>query len=390
MACKLPASRKIMMAAEAAGSWAGTSKLQNLHFCHAPVRGSELLSCKNVCIELAMILQRHPENPIVMPGGLFWRRVATFNPGVVYDQGTFYMIERACSSLAPLYCHFGLLESPDGVHFTHVLDRPVFSAEMLGTPRGTVEDPRLVKLEDWFYMTYVHRNHVASCFPNGRSVPDYHVASDVPEDDLNNYRVGIARSRDLREWENLGLVTAPDLDDRDCVLFPEKIGGRYAMLRRPISFVGPEFGCDRPSIWISYSDDLLDWSEPELVAKAEDACWERRKIGAAAIPMKTDAGWLILYHGVDESFTYRVGVMLLDLDNPARVIARDPGFILEPEAYYEKFGLIIPRVVFPSANVIKDGMVYIYYGCADTCISLATVGLQDLIDHVRRFPQSGE
>jgi beta-1,2-mannobiose phosphorylase / 1,2-beta-oligomannan phosphorylase len=332
-----------------------------------------------------MLLQRYPHNPIVVPGQPVWRQVATFNPGVVLDGGTFYMLERACSSLAPLYSQFGLLESTDGFHFKHTADEPVFTSSMLGMPQGTVEDPRLVKLEGWFYMTYVHRNYASSCYPNGKGIPDYYSSPDVPPGDPNNYRSGIARSRDLRSWENLGLCTPPDVDDRDCVLFPEKIGGRYAMLRRPANYVGPRYGCDRPSIWLSYSDDLLEWTTPELVAKAADVPWELRKIGAAAIPMKTDAGWLVLYHGVDADVVYRTGVMLLDLENPARVIARSPEFILEPQEYYENVGLIIPRVVFPSANVVKEGVIYVYYGCADTCISVATVELQSLLEYVNRY-----
>ncbi|MFP4105795.1 MAG: glycosidase [Phycisphaerae bacterium] len=335
-----------------------------------------------------MKLKRYEGNPIVAPGKWHWRGVVTFNPGVILEEdGTFYMLERACSSLAPLYCQFGLLRSSDGLHFEHVVDYPVFTAEQLGTPRGTVEDPRLVKIGDTYYMTYVHRNYVANCFPNGKGIPDYHDVSDVPDGDPNNYRSGIARSEDLIEWEDLGLVTPEDVDDRDCVLFPEKINGRYAMLRRPMHYVGPEYGCDYPSIWISYSDDLVHWDHPQLVASAENFQWEGTKIGAAAQPMKTDDGWLILYHGVDDEVVYRTSVMLLDRDDPSKVIARSPGYILEPEEYYEHVGLIIPHVVFPSANVIKDGTVYIYYGCADTCISVATCRLDELLDYVKQYPK---
>jgi predicted GH43/DUF377 family glycosyl hydrolase len=312
--------------------------------------------------------------------------VATFNPGVVIDEaGTFYMLERAVSSLAPLYSQFGLLRSSDGINFRHVVDHPVFSAAQLGTPRGTVEDPRVVKIDGWYYLTYVHRNYASSCFPNGKGIPSYSGPWDVPSGDMNNYRSGLARSRDLITWEDLGLFTPPELDDRDCVLFPEKVGNRFALLRRPSNFVGPQYGCDAPSIWISFSEDLKTWSEPTLVASAKFPQWEGRKIGAATPPVKTKAGWLMLHHGVDASVTYRAGVMMLDLANPARVIARPPEFILEPEEYYEKVGLIIPRVVFPSANVVKDGRLYVYYGCADTCIGVATVNLDELVEWVMRW-----
>lgn len=332
-----------------------------------------------------MQLQRHPLNPIVIPGSHHWRSIVTFNPGVIHDGGKFYMLERAVSSLAPLFSHFGLLTSTDGVNFTHALDRPVFTAADLGTPRGTVEDPRLVKIDGTFYMSYVHRNYASSCFPNGKGIPSYSGPWDVPPGDPNNYRSGIATSTDLIHWKNLGLVTPPEVDDRDCVLFPEKIKGRFAMLRRPMDYVGAQYGCDRPSIWLSYSSDLLHWDPPTLVATATAQPWEKIKIGAAAPPLKTRAGWLTLYHGVDSAVTYRAGVMLLDLENPARIIARAPDFILEPQAYYERVGLIIPRVVFPSANVVHNGNVYIYYGCADTCISLATVPLEELLSYVLQF-----
>jgi hypothetical protein len=101
------------------------------------------------------------------------------------------MLERAVSSLAPLHSQVGLLRSDDGVHFEHVVDEPVFSAARLGTPRGTVEDPRVVRLDGRYWMTYVHRNYASSCFPNGRGIPDYHNAPDVPPGDPNHYRSGL-------------------------------------------------------------------------------------------------------------------------------------------------------------------------------------------------------
>jgi predicted GH43/DUF377 family glycosyl hydrolase len=333
-----------------------------------------------------MKIIRYPGNPIVIPGGRPWRAVTTFNPGVVLDEdGTFYMLERACSSLAPLKCQFGLLKSSDGFHFEHVVNWPVFTPEQLGTPRGTVEDPRVVKIEGTFYMTYVHRNVASSCHPTGLGIPVYAGPDDVAPGDPNNYRTGIARSANLTEWENLGLITPRDLDDRDCILFPEKIKGRYALLRRPSNFVGPQYGCSQPSIWLSYSHDLRAWDEPTLVATVENRSWEGKKIGASTPPIKTKEGWLLLYHGVDEDTVYRLGIMLLDRGNPGKVIARSPKFIMEPEAYYERVGLIIPRVIFPSANVIKDDTLFIYYGCADTCIGVATVPVAELLAYVLQF-----
>jgi predicted GH43/DUF377 family glycosyl hydrolase len=201
---------------------------------------------------------------------------------------------------------------------------------------------------------------------------------------LNHYQSGLAFSTDLLTWKNLGMITPPTIHDRDNVLFPERVDGCYVMLRRPNEFIGPAYGCSKPSIWIAFSSDLKTWTTPVLLASpAED--WEAQKIGAASPPVKTPAGWLTLYHGVDAQSRYRVGVMLLDLKNPLKVIARTSRPVMEAEAYYEKVGLIIPNVIFPTANVVKDGLFFIYYGCADTCIAVATVPLAELLDYVLSF-----
>ena len=195
---------------------------------------------------------------------------------------------------------------------------------------------------------------------------------------------GIAVSEDGIHFKQLCYTTPPEIDDRDNALFPERINGKYALLRRPMQYVGEKYGTDLPGIWISYSDDLLTWSEPRLVAVAENFAWEGTKIGGAATPLKTSEGWLVLYHGVDKNSIYRVGALMLDLNEPTRVIARTRRFIMEPKEYYERFGLVIPNVVFPTANVVKDGIVYIYYGCCDTAIGLATVPLDELVAHTMK------
>jgi predicted GH43/DUF377 family glycosyl hydrolase len=329
--------------------------------------------------------KRHAGNPIVIPGLYAWRRVAVFNPAVIFEDGGFYMFERACSSLDPLKCQVGLLRSDDGFRFRHVCERPVVAPEQFDAPQGTIEDPRVVKIEGRFHMTFVFRRWAATCRPNGIGVARYAEHPDVPQGTLNNYQSGIAVSDDMLRWESLGLITPPEIHDRDNVLFPDKIGGRYVMLRRPNDYIGPKYGCARPSIWISFSEDLKRWTEPVLVATPRQE-WEAAKIGAASPPIRTDAGWLTLYHGVDQRSAYRVGVMLLDLAHPEKVLARSPEYLMGSEAYYEKVGLIIPNVIFPTANVVKEGVLYLYYGCCDTCISAATVSVGELLDYVRRFP----
>jgi len=326
-----------------------------------------------------MRLERYPQNPIVTAGAPKWRQVASFNPGVLLHEGTFYMFERACESLDPLKCSVGLLTSKDGIHFDLAEQEPILRPEDFGAPAGTVEDPRVVEIDGVFWMTFVFREVVSSCFPTGIGVPNYTNPPGTGLDEGNPYRTGLARSSDLRNWEFLGFMPTESNHDRDNVFFPQKIEGRYAMLRRPEDFVGPEYGCDKPSIWLSYSDDLREWTDPELVASPEQD-WEGMKIGSGPPPLETDAGWLLVYHGVDMQRIYRVGLMLLDRDDPRKVIGRTKDFIMEPREYYERFGLIIPNVVFPSATVIKEDTLYVYYGCTDTCTSLATASVDTLLE----------
>lgn len=343
---------------------------------------------------MAVHWTRCPENPIVVPGGYDWRMAVTFNPGVIYDQGRFYMYERAAGGLRPFHCAIGMLESDDGVHFRHTVDHPVLTPEMAGSRYGSVQDPRVVKIGETCYMTYAFRPYAWNSYPTGLGVPESSEAQFPGFDgrsEINQTRSGIAVSTDRVQWRHLCWATPPEIDDRDVILFPDRIGGRYALLRRPLQFVSPDHSTiqsvDTPGIWLSFSTDLESWSEPVLLARAEQA-WEGGRIGGSTPPIRTTAGWLVLYHGVETVYPptrrviYRLGAMLLDLDDPARVLARTRHFIMEPEAYYERFGLYIPNVIFPTAGVVVDGLVYLYYGVCDTAIALATAPLDELLDHV--------
>jgi predicted GH43/DUF377 family glycosyl hydrolase len=260
---------------------------------------------------------------------------------------------------------------------------------MAGSRYGSVQDPRVVKVGDACYMTYAFRPYACNYSPTGLGVPDT-VQATYPGFDGNaegnQTRSGIAISRDRVHWKHHCWPTPAELDDRDVILFPEKIRGRFALLRRPLQFVGPEYGTEKPGIWICFSEDLVNWTKPELLIRPEFK-WEDGRIGGSTPPVKTPKGWLVLYHGVENQhpptrrMVYRLGAMLLDLDDPRKVLARTPHFIMEPEAYYEKFGLFIPDVIFPTGNVVKDGLLYLYYGVADTAIALATAPLDELVAH---------
>lgn len=336
------------------------------------------------------LFHRHPENPIIQPGLYDWRRAVTFNPGVIYDGGRFYLYERTAGQLRPFICYIGMMESDDGVHFRHTVAEPVWTPAMAGSEYGSVQDPRVVRIGDTYYMTYAYRPYAWSSHPTGVGVPES-FQTDFPgfsgRAEENMTRTGIATSRDRMHWQHLCWPTPVELDDRDVILFPEKVGGKFALLRRPLQFVGPQYGTVGPSIWICFSEDLKEWSEPELVAKAEFA-WEDNRIGASTPPIRTDEGWLLFYHGVQDldkatrRVEYRMGAMLLDGADPRKVIARCDEPLLQPETYYEKFGLYIPNVVFPTGAVVVDGIIHLYYGVCDTAIALATADLRSVVAHV--------
>lgn len=331
-----------------------------------------------------MKITRCPENPIVVPGKYDWRAVSVFNPAVLYEEGRFYLYERTGGRLRPFKCFIGLLESDDGIHFSHVSDQPVLTPDELGFPYGSVQDPRIVKIDGLYYMTYALRPCAMGYNPTGLGIPesfkpDYPDGWGMPEHYLT--RSGIAVSEDKVHFRHFCYTTPPDINDRDNILFPEKIDGRFYLLRRLEEWTGPEYGADVPAMWITDSTDLVNWTKPRLLAKPEQP-WEVRKIGGSTPPIKTEKGWLVLYHGVDAANVYRVGAMLLDLQKPEKVIARAPSFIMEPEEYYERFGLFIPNVVFPTGAIDRDGILHLYYGCSDTSISLSTVPVSDLLEFV--------
>lgn len=344
------------------------------------------------------LFARHPANPIVTPGVFAWRSSNVFNPGALYDEGRFYLYERSAGGLRPFYCSVGMLASDDGVHFEVVGSEPVFTPAMAGSVHGSVQDPRVVRIGSNYYMTYAYRPYTWSISPTGVGVPEAWETKFPGFDGdsrKNQTRSGIAVSSDRVTWRHLSWATPEGLDDRDVLLFPELIGGRYAVLRRPRGIVTPDVGTGCDGIRLSWSDDLMSWSEPELVMNPRER-WEGNRIGGSTPPIRTDAGWLVFYHGVEDidpsvkRVCYRMGAVMLDEHNPLRVIARTRQPLFEPREYYERFGLLIPNVVFPTGAVVKEGLLYLYYGVCDTAIALATARLDDVVETVMREPWTAE
>ena len=338
-----------------------------------------------------MKLQKYQGNPILSPlDGSLWENLVTCNPGVIYDNGTFYMLYRAAGDDEDHVIRFGLATSKDGFHFTRESKDPVFGPSADGPDSGCVEDPRIVKFGDSFYITYAYRPYAP-----GRYWTFPHDVVRLPACDgfapkawaksLGN--TGLAMTKDFRSFRRLGRLTSPVLDDRDVILFPQKVGGRYAMLHRPKDWVGASYGVSEPSIWIKFSDDLLAWEDKpsQLLLTGRPHSWEE-KIGGSTPPILTDEGWLVLYHGVADGglAQYSVGALLLDAEDPTKVLARTPEPILEPELPYETAGFY-NGCVFPTGNVVVDGTLYVYYGAADKYVGVATCQLEDLLKYLLQF-----
>ena len=250
---------------------------------------------------------------------------------------------------------------------------------------GTVEDPRVVRFSNEYYLTYAFRPYSPGQYwkyEYDQVVAPPH-APEAPKCLSRNVgNTALAVSTDLRTFKKIGRVTEPSLDDRDVILFPERIGGRFYMLHRPKEYVGAAYGTEYPAIWIKSSNDLMSWNVPsKLLMKGRE--WWEEKIGGSAPPLRTDAGWLMLYHGVDRNFVYRVGACILDIDDPTKVLYRTRDFILEPETPFEKEGLYKWGVVFPTGNVIVDGTLYVYYGASDQYCCVATAHVDELIRFIK-------
>ena len=331
-----------------------------------------------------MKLTRFDGNPILQPNPRArWESACVCNPAAWYDGKKVSLLYRGAPDDAEHIIYFGLAESRDGLHFRRVSRQPVFGPSADGFDAGCVEDPRIVKFGPTFYVTYATRLAPPGPYYRTKKPLYYHVPRHLKQSDspaaagTNLTRTGLAATTDFKRWHRLGPITPADVDDRDVVIFPEKVGDNFVMLHRPVTWVGPAYGCAKPSIWISTSTDMLRWTHSEILAESEFD-WENGKVGGSTPPIKTPAGWLTLYHAVDHTKTYRVGAMLLDLKKPSRILARLPYPILEPEMDYERRGLV-KNVVFPCGNVVIRDTLYVYYGGADTCCCVATTNLKELV-----------
>ena len=251
------------------------------------------------------------------------------------------------------YSFFALAKSGDGFHF-EVEEKPVLLPAKEGIfsiyeARG-IEDPRATFIDGSWYVMYTATSNYG-------------------------FRIALAKTEDFHHFERIALISEPG--NKDGVLFPEKINGQYVRLDRPI-------GLDVGSIWISYSNDLKSWGNSKVLITPRKGYWDSYRIGASAPPIKTKQGWLEIYHGVKLTVSgpvYRVGTVLLDLEDPSVVIGRCKVPLLSPREYYERMGDVNNVVFACGALVEPDGEVKLYYGAADTYLCVATAKLEEIIEY---------
>lgn len=308
-----------------------------------------------------VLLTRNPANPILTAKDWPYPAHSVFNAGACQIDGETILLVRVEDRRG--HSHLTVARSRDGVANWHIDPTPSFPADPdhFAEESWGVEDPRLTWIEDrkaWIiaYTAYS---------PSGPLV-------------------ALASTTDFKAFSRLGPVMPPE--DKDAAIFPRKFDGRYAMIHRPVSA-----GSSGAHIWLSFSPDLIHWGEHHVLMHARrGAWWDANKIGLSPPPMETPEGWLVLYHGVRHTAggcLYRLGLALLDLDDPRTVLRRSDEWIFAAEMPYERHG-DVGDVVFPCGWILdKDtGLIRIYYGGADSCLALATARVDEILDYLRTCP----
>ena len=324
-----------------------------------------------------LLTKHHQHNPMIRPHHKnSWEAFTTFNPAAFFAADQVHILYRAQGY--DYVSQVGYATSNDGLTISERISEPIYRPREVfegvslppGDPNnpfvsgggcGGVEDPRVTVIDDRIYMTYVAYD--------GWNPPRVALTSISLENFLNRNFL----------WEKAVLISPPGVVDKSAVIFPEKINGKYVIMHRVF-----------PDILIDYVDSL-DFAKGNFLqghTKIEPRSrewWDSRKIGAGAPPLKTDEGWLLIYQAVDDkdASEYKVGAMLLDLNDPAKVIARSAHPILLPREEYENVGFKA-GVVYPCGAVIKDETLFVYYGGADSYVCVATANLSQFISDLKK------
>ncbi|MHB1376267.1 MAG: glycoside hydrolase family 130 protein [Candidatus Humimicrobiaceae bacterium] len=245
--------------------------------------------------------------------------------------------------------HFRIARSKNGVDFK-IDEKPAMFPEKIYEKFG-IEDPRITEIDGEYYIGY------------------------SAVSDITGITLCLASTFDFISFKRHGIIFLPD--NKDFALFPEKIGGMYCALNRPTS---SDFGMK--DIWISQSDDLLSWGNHKILMTSVEGFWDGGRIGCGAVPFKIKEGWLEIYHGASKEGKYCLGAILLDINDPSKIISRTKNPIIEPEESYEKIGFL-NNVIFTCGALHENGIVKIYYGAADMYIAYAEIELKEILEKLK-------
>ena len=308
---------------------------------------------------LGDLFQREPTNPILTAEDWPYRVNTVFNPGAASQNGETVLLCRVEDTRG--ISHLTVARSLDGVHGWRVDPKPLL-AEDPGdhTSMWGVEDCRVTWVEELgrYVIAYTAYGPAGPC-------------------------VALATTEDFQSVEKLGTVMPPE--DKDAALLPRRVNNEFVLYHRPV-----RSGDGRGNIWLSRSTDLHHWTTPEpVMASREGPWWDAARIGLGPAPMETSQGWLAVYHGVKQMPAgplYRAGLVLFDLEDPARVIRRSPAWIMGPAADYETRGNV-PNVVFPTGMIHdpESDEVRLYYGAGDSVIAVATGSLSEVLDYLLQY-----
>jgi len=302
---------------------------------------------------------RSIKNPIIMPDKTHsWEAKATFNPAALRIRNTTHILYRALS--LDNTSSIGYASTKDGISVDERFSLPAyiprenFELKKIAGGNSGCEDPRLTKIGKTIYMCYTAFDGIG---------PPRVAVTSISEKNflLKNW-----------QWEKPVIITPVGFDDKDTCIFPEKTNGKYFILHR----VGDEI-CGDYLKSLNFKTQVI--KKCIRIMGPRINTWDSSKVGISAPPIKTKYGWLLFYHGISKSHnTYRIGAVLLDLNDPAIVLSRTADPIFEPEEPYEKIG-VVNNVVFPCGMVEKNGLLYIYYGGADTVVGVATMELNIIL-----------
>ena len=307
------------------------------------------------------LFERWPQNPLFTRDDWPYSVNTVFNPGATSAPNGYTLLLARVEDLRGV-SHLCPLRSQDGKSHWQIEEEYRFLPRPKDFPEEAwgIEDPRVTHLEDRqeyavLYTAYSQRGPLVS----------------------------LALTKDFRSYERIGPITCPE--NKDAALFPKRIGGRYAMLHRPLT---GGFGAN---IWISYSPDLRHWGDHrEVISGRSGPFWDAGKIGLNAQPLECDDGWLICYHGVRNHCSgaiYRLGLAMLDREDPTRVLSRSDEWVFGPYEDYEMVG-DVGGVVFPCGWILDEqsGELRLYYGAADSCIAMAYAPIEEVLKLLRANP----